>query len=135
METIEGKKVQFDKKTETCIYDPSHDGPDIPDDVVAVQGFGEASMLKCMRRRISEKFNIYTYVGDVVLVLNPYMYLPKMVDIAEPPAQKMYKLGSEPSVYATAHFAYVVVVVFEYFNKLIEIAHARTQLLRFERSR
>ena len=106
VETIEGKKVQFDKKTETCIYDASHDGPVIPDDVVAVQGFGEASMLKCMRRRISEKFNIYTYVGDVVLVLNPYMYLPAMVNIAEPPAQKMYKLGSEPSVYATAHFAY-----------------------------
>eukprot|EP00940_MAST-03C_sp_MAST-3C-sp2_P001921 g1921.t1 len=102
----DGKEAVFDKKTETCVYDPSHDGPDIPDDVVAIQGFGEAAMLKVMRRRISEKFNIYTYVGDVVLALNPYMFIPAMIDIAEPPNVKKYELGKDPNVYATAHFAY-----------------------------
>eukprot|EP00940_MAST-03C_sp_MAST-3C-sp2_P001669 g1669.t1 len=102
----DGKEAVFDKKTETCVYDPSHDGPDIPDDVVAIQGFGEAAMLKVMRRRISEKLNIFTYVGDVVLALNPYMYIPAMINIAEPPNVKKYELGKDPNSYATAHFAY-----------------------------
>jgi len=103
--TLKNKVETFDP-SETCVYDQSHDGPDIPDDVVSVQGFGEAAILKVMRRRISEKLNIYTYVGDVVLCLNPYMYIPAMVEIAEPPAQKNYKLGSNPTVYASAHFSY-----------------------------
>ena len=39
-------QVVFDNKTETCVYDKSHDAALIPDDVVAINGFGEASLLK-----------------------------------------------------------------------------------------
>jgi len=106
IKTKEGKEVVFDTKTETCIWDKSHDAEQIPDDVVAINGFGEASLLKVMRRRLSEKLNIYTYVGDVVLCINPYMFIPAMVSIAEYPAQINYKLGEMPNAYATAHFAY-----------------------------
>ena len=71
-----------------------------------MKGFGEAALLLVMRRRLIEKLSIYTYVGDIVLCLNPYMFLPEMVDIAEYPNQKNYKLGEEPNAYASAHFAY-----------------------------
>lgn len=104
--TKSGKNEVFHRKTETCVYDMSHDEEIIPDDVVSIQGFGEAAMLKVMRRRISERFNIFTYVGNVVLCLNPYMYIPDMVRIAEPPHVKQYEYGKDPHVYATAHFAY-----------------------------
>jgi myosin heavy subunit len=106
IKTEEGKEILFDRKTETCVYNKSHDGPVIPDDVVAIDGFGEASLLKVMKRRLSERLNIYTYVGDVVLCVNPYMFIPNMVLIAEYPAQKNYQRGIEPNAYATAHFAY-----------------------------
>ena len=62
--------------------------------------------LKVMRRRLVEKLSIYTYVGDIVLCMNPYMYLPKMVDIAEYPNHLQFKLGENPHSYASAHFAY-----------------------------
>jgi len=100
-----GKNKDF-PKTDVCQYDESHDAEEIPDDVCAVKGFGKAALLKTMRRRLVEKLTIYTYVGDVILCLNPYMGIPAMVDIAEPPAVKQYKLGTDPSSYASAHFAY-----------------------------
>eukprot|EP00941_MAST-03F_sp_MAST-3F-sp1_P004262 g4262.t1 len=91
-----------------CPWDESHDCPteDIVDDVCLVTAFSEGALLKTMKRRLIEKLDIYTYVGDIVLCLNPYMYLPEMVDIAEYPNQKIYKIGKGPSSYASAHFAY-----------------------------
>ena len=59
-----------------------------------------------MRKRHCDALNIYTYVADIVLCLNPYMYLPKMVDIKEYPEQVIYHPGTNPSSYASAHFAY-----------------------------
>jgi len=87
-------------------YDPSHDAEDVAEDVTMINGFGEASLLLCMKRRLIEKFNIYTYVSDIVLVLNPYMGLPDMTYIQEYPDPKHYMLGYEPTVYASAHMAY-----------------------------
>ena len=78
----------------------------MPDDVCKIKGFGEAALLKCMRKRHCDALNIYTYVADIVLCLNPYMYLPKMVDIKEYPEQVIYHPGTNPSSYASAHFAY-----------------------------
>jgi len=94
------------KKKEALIYHKSHDCPadQLPDDICSVRAFHEASLLKIMKRRFLEKFCIYTYVGDVVLCLNPYMGLPEMMQVDSPLRQ--YKLGKDPSVYASAHFAY-----------------------------
>eukprot|EP00941_MAST-03F_sp_MAST-3F-sp1_P002033 g2033.t1 len=103
--TAEGVEKVFDSKL-ICPYDPSHDADEIPEDVCKVKAFGEAALLLVMQRRFVEKLSIYTYVGDIILCLNPYMYLPQMVDIAEYPNQKIYKLGEDPSSYASAYFAY-----------------------------
>lgn len=91
-----------------CSYDPQHDGPieELPEDVSEISGFGEAALLVCMKRTLIEKLSIYTYVADIVLCINPYMYIPSMVDIAEPPMVVKYTLGTNPCSYATAHFAY-----------------------------
>ena len=105
VETESGKVMTF-KSDDLNPYDPSHDAPDVAEDVTTINGFGEASLLLCMKRRLIEKFNIYTYVSDIVLVLNPYMGLPDMIDILEYPNQKSYKLGSDPNVYASSHMAY-----------------------------
>jgi myosin heavy subunit len=103
----DGSKKEF-QTCHVCPYDPSHDceTKDLGDDVCAIKGFGEASLLKIMRRRLVEKLSIYTYVGDIVLCLNPYMYLPAMVDVKEYPDHVQFKLGQNPHSYASAHFAY-----------------------------
>ena len=74
----------FDRETsgaEVCTYDPEHDGPldELPEDVSAISGFGVAALLIVIRRTLIEKLQQFTYVGDVVIAVNPYMYLPKMV--------------------------------------------------------
>lgn len=101
-----GSVKTFDTRKDICAWDKQHEDEDVAEDVTMINGFGEASLLLCMKRRLIEKFNIYTYVSDIVLVLNPYMFLPDMVRIDEYPDQKAYSLGKEPSSYATAHFAY-----------------------------
>jgi len=102
-----GKTEEFDNK-HVCPYDESHDASadEMPDDVCSLSAFGEAALLLCMRKRLCAGLNIYTYVGDIVLCLNPYMYLPEMVDIVEYPDQWEYKMGERPSSYSSAHFAY-----------------------------
>ena len=104
-----GKVKTFNLEKETCPWDESHEADDLPEDVTEIKGFGVASLLLVMQRRFVESLQIYTYVGDVVLCLNPYMYLPAMVDIARDPV-KQYRLGKEPHSYASAHFAYWGVV-------------------------
>ena len=66
-------------------YHESHDAPEVPADVCAIQGFGEGALLKTMRRRLVEKLDFYTYVGDIVMCLNPYMFLPWHVIIKDYP--------------------------------------------------
>eukprot|EP00938_MAST-03A_sp_MAST-3A-sp1_P006118 g6118.t1 len=68
---IENGKVEtFKSSTDICAWDPQHDAEEVAEDVTTINGFGEASLLLCMKRRLIEKFNIYTYVSDIVLVLN-----------------------------------------------------------------
>ena len=109
----DGKLKWFDRETYhdpplICSYDSQHDGPveKLPEDVSDVQGFGEAALLVVMRRRFVEMLNIYTYVGDIVLCINPYIEFPAMVNIDEPPCVKTFEMGRDPHSYATAHFAY-----------------------------
>jgi len=103
----DGEEVWMDRGI-TCEWDHSHEGPidNLPEDVASIASFGEAALLIVMRRTLIEKLCCYTYVGDVVLSVNPYMYIPAMVDIAEPPYIKRYELGKDANSYATAHFAY-----------------------------
>ena len=107
--TIEVNVKEHHEPPLVCSYDPQHGGPidELPEDVSEIAGFGEAALLVCMKRTLIEKLSIYTYVADIVLCINPYMYIPAMVDIAEPPHVVNYKMGTNPTSYATAHFAYV----------------------------
>eukprot|EP00939_MAST-03C_sp_MAST-3C-sp1_P001014 g1014.t1 len=98
--------VNVYKKSELKVWDKQHDAEEVAEDATLINGFSEASLLLLMKRRLIEKFNIYTYVGDIVLALNPYMNFPDMVNIAEYPNQKSYSLGEDPHAYATAHLAY-----------------------------
>eukprot|EP00501_MAST-03F_sp_TOSAG23-6_P001839 GSMAST32.ASY1.ANO1.1917.1 assembled CDS len=59
-----------------------------------------------IKRRFVENYNCYTFCSDIVISVNPYMKLLDMDCIAEYPRQKMYKLGSDPSVYSLAHLSY-----------------------------
>eukprot|EP00940_MAST-03C_sp_MAST-3C-sp2_P002910 g2910.t1 len=109
VQTQKSGRTKFDlSKREWCPYHEMHDLPatDMPDDVCKIKGFGEAALLLMMRKRFCDTFDIYTYVSDIVLCLNPYMHLPKMENIREYPQQVKYRKGSHPSSYATAHFAY-----------------------------
>eukprot|EP00940_MAST-03C_sp_MAST-3C-sp2_P002912 g2912.t1 len=114
IEKADGSTEWFDREDkvgdtpEVCTYDKQHDGPldDLPEDVSNIAGFGVAALLVVIRRTLLEKLQQYTYVGDVVIAVNPYMYLPKMVRIHQPPQVKSYEFGKEPTVYATAHFSY-----------------------------
>ena len=83
-------------------WDATHE-QDFPDDVTRITAFSEASLLLAIRRRF-ENLQIYTYVGDIVISVNPYMRLPEVVRINKPPQQ--YGLGRDPNAYATAFFAY-----------------------------
>ncbi len=106
IETEEGAKVKVNRKLDTCPWDYSHEAPEISDDIAQINSFGEASLLHVIKRRFIEKLHIYTYVGNIVIALNPYMRLPKMVLIQQPPCIKNYQPGKDPHSYAVAHLAY-----------------------------
>jgi len=89
-----------------CPYDPTHDEEELAEDVTLIAAFGEAALLKCMRRRHCEIYNFYTYVSDIVLVLNPYMGLPEFCIGKKYPNQEHFVKGINPCVNATGHFAY-----------------------------
>jgi len=83
-------------------WDAVHE-QEFPDDVTRISAFNEASLLIAIRRRF-ENLHTYTYVGDIIISVNPYMPLPEAIRIQSPPQD--YGLGENPNVYATAFFAY-----------------------------
>jgi hypothetical protein len=115
--TVEGKSVTYDTTVKIdppgiSRFDETHLDPEPAQDVCRISGFGEAALLLCMRRRLIEKLHIYTYVGDIVLCVNPYMRIPAMEKIhgdrwcpfyVEGEDKKRYTLGSDPHSFAAAY--------------------------------
>ena len=117
VKSVSGKSLTFDTTVKIdppgiSRFDESHLAAEPADDVCRISGFGEAALLLCMRRRLIEKLHIYTYVGDIVLCVNPYMRIPAMEKIhgdrwcpyyVEGEERKRYALGSDPHSFAAAY--------------------------------
>ncbi|XP_066491078.1 unconventional myosin-IXa isoform X1 [Tiliqua scincoides] len=75
------------------------------DDLCALPDLNERTLLENLRNRFKQE-KIYTYVGSILIVINPFKFLP----IYNPKYVKMYdnhQLGKlEPHIYAVADVAY-----------------------------
>ncbi|XP_043083433.1 unconventional myosin-IXAb isoform X3 [Puntigrus tetrazona] len=79
--------------------------PPYVDDLCALPDLNERTLLENLRGRFRQE-KIYTYVGGILIVINPFKFLP----IYNPKYVKMYdkqRLGKlEPHIYAVADAAY-----------------------------
>ncbi|XP_030586594.1 unconventional myosin-IXAb-like isoform X2 [Archocentrus centrarchus] len=84
---------------------PQPAGSDPPSDLCALPELTERALLESLRARFRQE-KIYTYVGSILIVINPFQFLP----IYNPKYVKMYDnhtLGKlEPHIYAVADVAY-----------------------------
>ena len=99
VKTVDGRVKTFNRERDTCPWDAQHDSNSLPDDVTQVNGFGEGALLTVIRRRFLEDYKIYTYVSDILIVVNPYMFIAENVVIQEP--AKQYQV-SHQSVFSVA---------------------------------
>ncbi|XP_071005005.1 unconventional myosin-IXAb-like [Oncorhynchus clarkii lewisi] len=84
---------------------PQPAGGEHPADLCALPELTEHALLESLRSRFRQE-KIYTYVGSILIVINPFQFLP----IYNPKYVKMYDnhaLGDlEPHIYAVADVAY-----------------------------
>ncbi|XP_038157231.1 unconventional myosin-IXAa-like isoform X1 [Cyprinodon tularosa] len=84
---------------------PQPAGNDPPSDLCALPELTERALLDSLRARFRQE-KIYTYVGSILIVINPFQFLP----IYNPKYVKLYDnhtLGKlEPHIYAVADVAY-----------------------------
>ncbi|XP_017160751.1 unconventional myosin-IXa-like isoform X9 [Poecilia reticulata] len=84
---------------------PQPAGNDPPSDLCALPELTERALLESLRARFRQE-KIYTYVGSILIVINPFQFLP----IYNPKYVKLYDnhtLGKlEPHIYAVADVAY-----------------------------
>uniref|UniRef100_H2URU3 Myosin IXA n=1 Tax=Takifugu rubripes TaxID=31033 RepID=H2URU3_TAKRU len=84
---------------------PQPAGSDPPSDLCALPELTERAILESLRARFRQE-KIYTYVGSILIVINPFQFLP----IYNPKYVKLYDnhaLGKlEPHIYAVADVAY-----------------------------
>ncbi|XP_046873247.1 unconventional myosin-IXAb-like, partial [Hypomesus transpacificus] len=84
---------------------PQPAGGEHPADLCALPELTERALLDSLRARFRQE-SIYTYVGSILIVINPFQFLP----IYNPKYVKMYdnhQLGKlEPHIYAVADVAY-----------------------------
>ncbi|XP_037109341.1 unconventional myosin-IXAb isoform X5 [Syngnathus acus] len=84
---------------------PQPAGSDPPTDLCALSKLTEHALLESLRARFRQE-KIYTYVGSILIVVNPFQFLP----IYNPKYVKLYDnhtLGKlEPHIYAVADVAY-----------------------------
>ncbi|XP_072331950.1 myosin-IIIb isoform X6 [Scyliorhinus torazame] len=75
------------------------------DDLVTLESLDEETIINCLQKRYSE-LQIYTYVGDILIALNPFQDLP----IYTPEFSKLYhgvkRCSNPPHIFATADAAY-----------------------------
>ncbi|GLD71296.1 unconventional myosin-IXa-like protein [Lates japonicus] len=84
---------------------PQPAGSDPPSDLCALPELTERALLESLRVRFRQE-KIYTYIGSILIVINPFQFLP----IYNPKYVKLYDnhtLGKlEPHIYAVADVAY-----------------------------
>ncbi|XP_041650899.1 unconventional myosin-IXAb-like isoform X4 [Cheilinus undulatus] len=84
---------------------PQPTGSDPPSDLCTLPELTERTLLESLRARFRQE-KIYTYVGSILIVINPFQFLP----IYNPKYVKLYDnhaLGKlEPHIYAVADVAY-----------------------------
>uniref|UniRef100_A0A671X7B0 Myosin IXAb n=1 Tax=Sparus aurata TaxID=8175 RepID=A0A671X7B0_SPAAU len=84
---------------------PQPAGSDPPSDLCALPELTERAILESLRARFRQE-KIYTYIGSILIVINPFQFLP----VYNPKYVKMYdnhRLGKlEPHIYAVADVAY-----------------------------
>ncbi|XP_063766935.1 unconventional myosin-IXAb-like isoform X2 [Eleginops maclovinus] len=84
---------------------PQPAGSDPPSDLCALPELTERTILESLRARFRQE-KIYTYIGSILIVINPFQFLP----IYNPKYVKLYDnhtLGKlEPHIYAVADVAY-----------------------------
>ncbi|XP_068595862.1 unconventional myosin-IXAb-like [Brachionichthys hirsutus] len=84
---------------------PQPAGSDPPSDLCALPELTERAILESLRARFRQE-KIYTYIGSILIVINPFQFLP----IYNPKYVKLYDnhmLGKlEPHIYAVADVAY-----------------------------
>ncbi|XP_031720714.1 unconventional myosin-IXAa-like isoform X1 [Anarrhichthys ocellatus] len=84
---------------------PQPAGSDPPSDLCALPELTERTILESLRARFRQE-KIYTYIGSILIVINPFQFLP----IYNPKYVKLYdnhRLGKlEPHIYAVADVAY-----------------------------
>ncbi|XP_027147329.1 unconventional myosin-IXa-like isoform X3 [Larimichthys crocea] len=84
---------------------PQPAGSDPPSDLCTLPELTERAILESLRARFRQE-KIYTYIGSILIVINPFQFLP----IYNPKYVKLYDnhtLGKlEPHIYAVADVAY-----------------------------
>ncbi|XP_078804583.1 unconventional myosin-IXAa isoform X6 [Oryzias latipes] len=84
---------------------PQPSGSDPPSDLCALPELTERTLLESLRARFRQE-KIYTYIGSILIVINPFQFLP----VYNPKYVKLYDnhtLGKlEPHIYAVADVAY-----------------------------
>ncbi|KAG8012299.1 Unconventional myosin-IXa [Nibea albiflora] len=84
---------------------PQPAGSDPPSDLCTLPELTERAILESLRTRFRQE-KIYTYIGSILIVINPFQFLP----IYNPKYVKLYDnhtLGKlEPHIYAVADVAY-----------------------------
>uniref|UniRef100_A0A8C7YBQ3 Myosin IXAb n=1 Tax=Oryzias sinensis TaxID=183150 RepID=A0A8C7YBQ3_9TELE len=84
---------------------PQPAGSDPPSDLCALPELTERTLLESLRARFRQE-KIYTYIGSILIVINPFQFLP----VYNPKYVKLYDnhtLGKlEPHIYAVADVAY-----------------------------
>ena len=100
--TATSQRLVTVKKSDTQIFDDSHNDNSVFD-LSELNNFEEAPLLGTVRRRFFQ-LQVYTYVGEVMIAVNPYKYYEHLVKMPSP--LKQYGIGEEPHVRAIASFAF-----------------------------